>query len=496
MEQQSSSSSSHANNNNNSGHGGELEAASSNDVNNHNHTSNNNNKHPTAAAKSTVTMRKMPNDYRWFTASCSTNLPITTTTDNNHNVGGRIIALERNSLIDRCPTPEVQERIVEIAVKEDEGEGGGDDVNNNVKKEDEGSVAIELSSALALSMEGTKEEEEVVDKSNKVGEDVDRSADMEIDESTVLASNNLKKESSDTTHEQSSMEIDSSTEPEHRDAYLNKTKAKEPNEQPSSTNVSAAATERSSNLPNDNASSVSMLPAKGVNSATALSNEKEPSLSQTTLSVTNQQTNETKKTNNESSPSNASNEGIAFDMAIASPTAAGTTANPSYQMGRDESRGIAVDSDKNTAIHNGEPVAGDDKDGCNNNASGTAAVDQPPPPYTSKRARRQTNDDDDIGDDSIDKEKAEDSDKPKSGSNAHAPAIEGSSLNEITVDEKSSDVVDEGGGNNDVGESNNTQSEQQLKNEEKTVSASTVAAATESSRTTSRRSTRKRKAAS
>ena len=105
----------------------------------------------------------MPNDYRWFTASCCTNLPITTTTDNSSNiVGGRIMALERNSLIDRCPTPEVQEKNVEIAVKHEGGGQGGDeeggDFSDNVEKEenekeDEGSVAIELSSAL-LSMDG------------------------------------------------------------------------------------------------------------------------------------------------------------------------------------------------------------------------------------------------------------------------------------------------------------------------------------------------------
>ena len=342
------------------------------------------------------------------------------------------------------------------------------------------------------------------------------------------------------------MENDSSTTQQQlssKDESLEK--ANEPNEEPSSTNenVSTAATERSSTLSNDNVSSDSMLPAKGANSETSLSNEEEPSLSVTTLSVTNEQTNETKETN-ESPPSNTTKKGGTgyhaqwpSDMAIASP-AAGTNAN---QMGKDESGGIAVAqskqqvetdtasnnddingtastnvdhsnnnkakerieaatdeaSGKNTANHKEEPAAIDDKDG-SNNALGTAAVDQPPPPYSSKRARHRTKDDDDIGDDRIDEEKTEDSDgdKPTSGSNAHPPTVDGSPSNVVTMNEKSSDIVDQGGDNCDAGESNNTQSKQQFEKEEK-MEASTVAAATDSvSRTKSRRSTRKRKAAS
>ena len=47
------------------------------------------------------------------------------------------MALERNSLIDRCSTPEVvqEEQNVEIAVDQ-EGEGGDDDVNDDGDKGD------------------------------------------------------------------------------------------------------------------------------------------------------------------------------------------------------------------------------------------------------------------------------------------------------------------------------------------------------------------------
>ena len=48
-----------------------------------------------------------------------------------------------------------EQKNVDIAVKQ-EGGGGDDDVNDNVKKEDEGSVANELSSALSM-MEGKNE---------------------------------------------------------------------------------------------------------------------------------------------------------------------------------------------------------------------------------------------------------------------------------------------------------------------------------------------------
>ena len=57
-----------------------------------------------------IPTRKMPAEYRWFTSSCGTNLPITSTDNNNNgNIGSidRVAALERWSLIDRPPTPEV-----------------------------------------------------------------------------------------------------------------------------------------------------------------------------------------------------------------------------------------------------------------------------------------------------------------------------------------------------------------------------------------------------
>ena len=206
------------------------------------------------------------------------------------------MALERNSLIDRCPTPEVQEQNVEIAVKQ-EGGGGDDDFSDNVKKEENENEEKDIS----------VNEEVVVDKSEKGGEAVESADDMEIDESTVLAFNTVKNEEGDTTQQQS-MEIDSS-----RDASLKEAKTNEPNEQPSSANenVSTATTQRSSTLPNDNVSDDSMLPLmaedKGANSASAVSNEEEPT-SSPTLSEANEQTNETKEMN-ESPPSNTSNNG-------------------------------------------------------------------------------------------------------------------------------------------------------------------------------------------
>jgi hypothetical protein len=278
---------------------------------------------------------------------------------------------------------------------------------------------------------------------------------------------------------------------------------------------------------------------KGTNSATALSNEEEPSLPPA-LSEAYEQTNETKKTNELPASNTSKNGGSDFvqwpsDIAIASPAAdaeanqmekddggielvqskqqvetetasnnddmSGTTStNVDHPNTNAEERvvetGAGESSDKNTANQKEEPVAIGDKDE-SSNALGTAAVDQPPP-YSSKRARHPTKDDDDIGNDSIDEEQTEDSDdeQPTSKSDSAAAASMVSSLNETTMDVKSDIVVDQGGGNNDAGKSNNTQSKQQLNKEEK-VAVSTVAATAESgSRKTSRRSTRKRKAAS
>ena len=178
-------------------------------------------------------------------------------------------------------------------------------------------------------------EEEVVDKTEKGGEDVESAADMEIDEPTVLAFNNVKNEESDTAQLQQSMEIDSTTAQQQlssEDSSLKKAKTKEPsNEQPHGTNenVSTAATEHSPTLPNDNASYDSMLPSmaedKGTNSATALSNEEEPSLPPA-LSEAYEQTNETKKTNELPASNTSKNGGSDFvqwpsDIAIASPAA-------------------------------------------------------------------------------------------------------------------------------------------------------------------------------
>ena len=75
--------------------------------------SNNNHAHHMNNNKS-IPIRKMPAEYRWFTSSCGTNLPITSADNNNNgNIGsgsiGRVAALERWSLIDRPLTPEVQE---------------------------------------------------------------------------------------------------------------------------------------------------------------------------------------------------------------------------------------------------------------------------------------------------------------------------------------------------------------------------------------------------
>jgi len=98
---------------NNSGGGGMYlsmgEDSSSNNVSNNNHAhhmNHNNNK--------SIPIRKMPAEYRWFTSSCGTNLPITSTDNNSNSSGGigRVAALERWSLIDRLPTPEVQEKQV------------------------------------------------------------------------------------------------------------------------------------------------------------------------------------------------------------------------------------------------------------------------------------------------------------------------------------------------------------------------------------------------
>jgi len=89
------------------------EDSSSNNISNNNHAHHmNNNK--------SIPIRKMPAEHRWFTSSCGTNLPITST-DNNSISGsgsGRVAALERWSLIDRPPTPEVQEE-KQVAKQED-----------------------------------------------------------------------------------------------------------------------------------------------------------------------------------------------------------------------------------------------------------------------------------------------------------------------------------------------------------------------------------------
>ena len=87
-----------------SGGGMGEDGTSSNSINNHAHHMNNHNK--------SIPIRKMPADYRWFTSSCGTNLPVTSTDNNNDNSSdssGRVAALERWSLIDRPSTPEVQE---------------------------------------------------------------------------------------------------------------------------------------------------------------------------------------------------------------------------------------------------------------------------------------------------------------------------------------------------------------------------------------------------
>ena len=92
------------------------DGSSSNNVSNNyaHHHMNNNNK--------SISIRKMPAEYRWFTSSCGTNIPITSTTDNNNGNSsgsiGRVAALERWSLIDRPPTPEVQEE-KQVAKQED-----------------------------------------------------------------------------------------------------------------------------------------------------------------------------------------------------------------------------------------------------------------------------------------------------------------------------------------------------------------------------------------
>jgi len=92
------------------------EDGSSNNISNHNyaHHMNNNNK--------SIPIRKMPAEYRWFTSSCGTNLPITSTDNSNSTSGsfGRAAALERWSLIDRPPTPEVQEE-KQVAKEEEVG---------------------------------------------------------------------------------------------------------------------------------------------------------------------------------------------------------------------------------------------------------------------------------------------------------------------------------------------------------------------------------------
>ena len=129
--------------NNSSGGGmyssmGEDGSSNNNSVNNHAHHMNSNNK--------SIPIRKMPAEYRWFTSSCGTNLPITSTDNNNNdNSGsiGRVAALERWGLIDRPPTPEVQEekQVAKqvVAMKKEEADAVTSIVDNRVEEDIDGS---------------------------------------------------------------------------------------------------------------------------------------------------------------------------------------------------------------------------------------------------------------------------------------------------------------------------------------------------------------------
>jgi len=123
---------------NSSGGGGNMyssssgmgEDGSSSNISNHNyaHHMNNNNK--------SIPIRKMPAEYRWFTSSCGSNLPITSTDNSNGGTSSdRVAALERWSLIDRPPTPEVQEE-KQVATNEEEVD------SSLMKKKDEVNVAV------------------------------------------------------------------------------------------------------------------------------------------------------------------------------------------------------------------------------------------------------------------------------------------------------------------------------------------------------------------
>ena len=107
------------------------EDGSSSNVSNNNYAHHNMNNH-----NKSIPIRKMPAEYRWFTSSCGTNLPITST-DNNSSSSGidRVAALERWSLIDRPPTPEAQEE-KQVAKQED--------VDNSLMKKKDANVAVTL----------------------------------------------------------------------------------------------------------------------------------------------------------------------------------------------------------------------------------------------------------------------------------------------------------------------------------------------------------------
>ena len=92
--------------------------------------------------------RKMPADYRWFTSSCGMNLPVTAMGENN--VVGKVAALERYSLLDRAPTPEVPEP--EEQIIEEQGD-------NAVKKEN-----VAASGVIEVVSEDINEQKEDVNK--------------------------------------------------------------------------------------------------------------------------------------------------------------------------------------------------------------------------------------------------------------------------------------------------------------------------------------------
>jgi len=160
-----------------------------------------------------IHIRKMPSDHRWFSSSCGTILP---TGD------GRITALERESLMDRPPTPEVVEIVKKAGVvaypemdkkkkvedlKED---GTKDDAGSTVKsKSDKGLVTQRVGSNAALGQDSS---------TVSVKDDVNNAETMEIDSTkTEAKSEEVSSSSSSKEKTKSAANSTEQSEPQLRD---------------------------------------------------------------------------------------------------------------------------------------------------------------------------------------------------------------------------------------------------------------------------------------